>query len=236
MRGNQLSNLAIRRLRRTEIGIRCLEESSEIVVFGSRSVGLERTESDLDVLCIGYWDCKLKTSYLDLSALHIKNANELTWLGSELASHIAKYGTWIKGSPQWIDGVYISPATIDAKRRRLAAFFRALPDRWSDLDEEFRRKYTTKLRREAQRLLLLEHDIPIPPTRLLDESWKAFSLSTRDIRDCLTRFFKCNSNGFEKDLLDRVLLSIETQDYVKGTDRVQIGAEFSKRQPIWLAP
>lgn len=62
---------------------------------------------------------------------------------------------------------------------------RHLPDSWSRLDEEFRVKYSIKLRREAQRLLLLSRGVPVPPTKMLDTTWRDFSAS----RDELDQFF-----------------------------------------------
>ena len=62
----------------------------------------------------------------------------------------------------------LADEAIEAKRRRVASFMRALPQSWDNLEEGFRVKYSVKVRREMQRLLLLEHGTPIPPTRMLD--------------------------------------------------------------------
>ena len=197
-------SLAIERLSATAVGRKCLEESSEIIVFGSRSVGLERPDSDLDVVCVGSFNLKLKSALLDLNAIKTIETRQSRWLNSELASHIAEYGCWIKGTPDWIARVQIGDAAIEAKRRRLTAFMRALPDKWAVLDEGFRKKYSIKLRREAQRLLLLERGKPVPPTRVLDSFWKTVSTSPRDVQCCLRQFSSFHRISFEEDLLARI--------------------------------
>jgi predicted nucleotidyltransferase len=199
-----LTQLAIDSIRATKIGSSCLEESTEIVVFGSRSVGLERADSDIDVLCIGNFNFKLKTAQLDLNAIRAREVGETHWLNSELASHIAHYGTWIRGVPEWIDRVEIGQSVVQAKRRRLAAFMRALPDRWRGLEEGFRQKYATKLRRETQRLLLLERGTPIPPTRMLDTYWDNLSISPREVQGRLQVFSNSHRTCFEEDLWTRI--------------------------------
>ncbi len=75
----------------------------------------------------------------------------------------------------------------DTKRRRVAAFMKHLPESWSKLEEGFRNKYSVKVRREAQRLLLLEREIAIPPTRLLDTCWSSFSESPYEVYECLSQ-------------------------------------------------
>jgi predicted nucleotidyltransferase len=207
-----LTALAIKRLGATKVGKKCLEESTEIVVFGSRSVGLERADSDIDILCIGGFNLKLKTAHLDLNAIQTKETRESHWLNSELASHIAEYGSWIKGTPDWIVRVHIGEEAIEAKRRRVAAFMRALPDKWSGLYEGFREKYSIKLRRETQRLLFLERGEPIPPTKILDSYWKAVSSSSCDVHNCLRRFSNSHRTSFEQDLFTRIDLAMQAQD------------------------
>ena len=62
----------------------CLCEASEVVVFGSMSVGIDRPDSDIDVLCIGGGDRKLKTKKLDLIIVPAETPDSPLWLQSEL--------------------------------------------------------------------------------------------------------------------------------------------------------
>lgn len=161
------------------------DEASEIIVFGSMAVGLNRPDSDIDVMCIGGPESKLKTDTLDLIVFPRTAIRSSAWLQSELALHVRHYGAWIKGTPDWIDRVQVGQEAIREKRRRLEAFMRYLPDAWSRLDEGFRVKYSIKVRREAQRLLLLSRRVPVPPTRMLDTSWSDFSASQDELHELL---------------------------------------------------
>jgi predicted nucleotidyltransferase len=211
METDRLVRFAIRKMTEHEVAAECLEEADEIVIFGSRSVGLEKSNSDLDVLCIGKKSQKLKTRFLDLTVMPLEETFQAKWLGNELASHIAKYGTWIKGDPKWVDSVQIGAEAVDAKRRRIAAFLRALPSRWDNLDEIFRQKYATKLRRETQRLLLLERGVAVPPTRILDESWDVFTIPEQEIERSLVGTMGSDEIRFRRDLLDRITAALAHQ-------------------------
>lgn len=173
-------------------------------VFGSRAVGLERPDSDIDILCIGAFDFKLKTDSLDLIVTPVAATRRSPWLESELASHILEYGTWLKGSSRWGAQVCIGQGAIDEKRRRIGAFMKSLPDSWLKLDEVFRVKYSVKLRRETQRLLLLERGAPVPATWILDNSWSGISKFPYEVQDRLRWLASSSSNGFVKDLVERI--------------------------------
>src|SRR5947209_11727847 len=70
----------------------CVDEAAEVIVFGSMSVGLDRSDSDVDVLCISGRDYKLKTNSLDLIVVSLDEMSRSKWLQSELASHVGEYG------------------------------------------------------------------------------------------------------------------------------------------------
>jgi hypothetical protein len=204
MDDENLARVAFARLEATSIGRQCVEQSHEIVVFGSMSIGLERADSDIDILCVGSDDFRIKTSSLDLNVIPKNAVNSAPWLRSELASHIAEYGRWIKGCPVWPNATRIGNHAIAAKSRRVGAFMRALPSSWQRLDESFRVKYSVKLRRETQRLLLLERRVPIPPTIVLDDSWRALSQSADEVQERLLKFSLVPRGSFIKDLLTRI--------------------------------
>ena len=204
MSNDRLLRFATETLNQNQLASGCFDDSSELVIFGSRSVGLERRSSDLDVLCIGTKTLKFKTPRLDLIGIRIDDAHRENWLSSELASHIAHYGTWIKGRPSWVEEVHIGSNVIHAKRKRIVAFLRALPSRWSNLEVGFQEKYAKKLRRETQRLLLLQRGIAIPPTRILDHDWNAYSISRDEIESCLLRSMSTDNLLFRRDLLARI--------------------------------
>jgi Nucleotidyltransferase domain len=180
-----------------------VDQASEIIVFGSMSTGLEREDSDMDVLCVSSFDYKLKSKPLDLIVVSRGAMESSVWLQTELANHIAKYGTWIKGSSQWRDKVHIGPKTVWEKRRRVSAFMRSLQESWFRLEECFRLKYSTKVRRETQRLMLLERNIPVPPTRVLDQQCADLFESTTAVLNRLKQMSPTVGSLFVDDLIGR---------------------------------
>jgi predicted nucleotidyltransferase len=184
--------------------LRFFDGASEVVIFGSMSAGLQRPDSDIDVLCIGGRDLKLKTRLLDLIVVPLEATKSRAWLESELATHVGAYGTWIKGTPLWKNDARVGPSAVDAKFRRVSAFMRALHHSWFRLEECFRSKYAVKLRRETQRLILLERNVAIPPTRILDHSWSTIAQSPRDVCARLFQFSSDADRRFINDLVDRV--------------------------------
>ncbi len=173
-----------------EVGVcaqRCFNEASEIVVFGSNVcrpcwAGI-RYRHPL------FWFARVQTKadLLDLIAVPRELAKSPLWLQSELATHVAEYGTPLKGGAKWKNFARIGQSAIDIKSRRVATFLRSLPNAWLNLNEGFRIKYAVKLRRETQRLLLLERRTPVPPTKILDNSWENISKSRYEIEDRLLR-------------------------------------------------
>ena len=145
-----------------------LRDAIEVVVFGSVAVELDRPDSDIDVLVVGTCDSKLKTKRLDLITMTSEAVAKRQWRESELASHVNQYGVWIAGVQQWGGPVCVGQRSIEEKRLRVAAFLRRLPEVWRQLDPDYRIKYSLKVRRELQRLLLLESGVAVPATRVLD--------------------------------------------------------------------
>jgi hypothetical protein len=168
------------------------------------AAGLDRPDSDIDVMCIGGPKSKLKTNLLDLIVFPRTAAGSPVWLQSELAMHVRHYGIWIKGATDWIDRAQIGPQAIREKRRRVEAFMRYLPESWSRLDEDFRVKYSIKVRREAQRSLLLSRRVAVPPTRMLDTSWDDFSASQHELHELLRGLAHQGGSEFSRQFLSYV--------------------------------
>jgi predicted nucleotidyltransferase len=183
---------------------RCIAEATEIVIFGSMSAGLERPNSDMDVLCVCNSDYKHKTETLDLIAIPKTAVTAQRWLQSELATHVAEYGRWLEGTPQWRGNARIGFSAIEEKRRRIAAFMKSLPMSWRRLEEGFRVKYSIKLRRETQRLILLERGIAIPPTMFLDHFWAHISKSPYEVCDRLRELSLDAHDDFTQSVLSRI--------------------------------
>jgi hypothetical protein len=146
------------------------QHASEVVVFGSRAVGVNTALSDLDVVVIGGHE-RVKTSGLDLVCVPRSVVPTPQWLSSELAAHVAKYGVWITGEGEWRHRASAGLEAVSKKERRLVALLANVSRSWGRLDPTFQKKYQTTIRRELQRLLRLREGIPVPPTPVLDLEW-----------------------------------------------------------------
>ena len=160
-----------------------VDASTEVVIFGSRAVGVHRPDSDLDVLLVDANMGRPRVAGIDFVILRSEELASSRWLGSELASHIAEYGKWIKGFGSWRHQVHISDRAAMRKQARIVGLLMCAPKWWSKLHPVFHTKYKLTIRRELQRLDLLRKNTPVPPTHALDHSWNQHR-SARD-RDYL---------------------------------------------------
>jgi hypothetical protein len=152
-----------------------VDASTEAVIFGSRAVGMHRPNSDLDVLLVDAKTDRLRVAGVDCVILRSEELTSSLWLGSELASHIAEYGKWIKGFGFWRHQVRISDRAAMRKQARLVGLLMRGPKWWSKLHPVFHTKYRLTIRRELQRLDLLRRKTPVPPTCTLDSEWDRHS-------------------------------------------------------------
>jgi len=147
--------------------------ANEIVAFGSRAAEVHSSNSDLDILCVSSIPGRrLKRDGLDLLWLTPEIVRSLEWRGSELAAHITTYGRWLQGVGDWKADVFSSPAAVEKKQRQLQDRIRGLEANWNGLSIPYRRRLLTLIRRDLQRLKLLEDRCPVPPTPLLDRDWQ----------------------------------------------------------------
>ena len=165
------------------------ESASQVVLFGSHAVGLSRENSDWDLLCVGHGHTR-RSKRLDLVWVTPEHLRSDTWLGSELATHIASYGRWLLGEDNWSDRTYISDESILRKRCALARQLDTVKRYWGHLTPGFRKKYEHRLRRNVQRLHYLLAGWPVPPTRLLDDEWSAIRDSMLVLPSCLEEMHK----------------------------------------------
>ncbi len=155
--------------------------SSEVVIFGSRAVGVHRSDSDLDVLLVDANAGHPSVAGIDFVVLRSDELVSPRWLGSELASHIAEYGKWEKGCGSWRQQARISDRAAMRKQARIVGLLMRAPKWWSRLHPIFHAKYKITIRRELQRLDLLRNQIPVPPTRILDSDWDSHRSGTNHL-------------------------------------------------------
>lgn len=114
---------------------------------------------------------EVHTRTLDIAWRTPQEVHAPTWLGSELANHIAEYGCWLHGTPTWTHGVYIDEHTIHAKRAAILARLGASLMAWDNLQGSTQDFYRLKLRHDLQRLRIMETGHPVPPRPQLDQAW-----------------------------------------------------------------
>lgn len=162
-----------------------LSASADVIVFGSRAAGLERANSDLDILVIGPTKLKKKHGLFDFICVSESDANSLAWQHSEIFRHIDAYGISLMHDRALINAV-IDDHAANRKRHRIESLIPKLLDSWDSLNDGYKVKYLTKLRREFQRFQLLESGSPVPPTAFLDSQIQ----SQRDIESKLEEMFQ----------------------------------------------
>src|SRR5262249_50108428 len=148
-----------------------LQRSAEqIVLFGSRAALVSGAESDWDILVIGD-GCSRHTPAIDLVWVSPREVATEAWLASELAGHVARWGVWIHGAPQWAAAVKYGAAAGERKARRLVSRVAALERAWDLLPTACRREHHVMVRRDLQRHAILARAEAIPPSPMLDRAW-----------------------------------------------------------------
>lgn len=148
--------------------------AEQIVLFGSRAAGLGRAGSDWDLLVVGEGRSR-HTLAIDLVWASPRELASTSWLTSELAGHVARWGHWIHGTPDWVAEVVRGEMAREHKARRLASRLAALEQAWHLLPPVYQRKHHTLVRRDLQRHALLAQGEAVPPSPMLDDAWQAYA-------------------------------------------------------------
>jgi hypothetical protein len=181
--------------------LRLLARSREVVVFGSRAVGVNSGNSDLDVIFVTGKDRRrTKTETLDCICIPESEWVSSFWRGSELANHVAAYGVWLVGGDEWRNSVQVSGRAAGRKAYRVARLIANVRHSWCVLHPVFRSKYQLTIRRELQRLGLLRVGIAVPPTPVLDLRWQGHEQAVEELLEIARRFSE------DLDFLERLLL------------------------------
>jgi predicted nucleotidyltransferase len=141
------------------------EKSSQVVIFGSFACGCENSRSDIDILFVGEGK---KRGYKGLDFIWFKpqRISSKSWLGSELATHIAAYGIWAKGDNHWRDLVFFSKAAIKRKKERIYNRLLHILLKKDELSMSSKYELTQKVLLNCHRLKMLYDKVPIPPTAI----------------------------------------------------------------------
>jgi hypothetical protein len=119
---------------------------------------------------------RLRRVELDVVQLGLDELD--AWAGTELASHVARYGVRLDGGAAI--ALHSAPqAAADRKRAVVAARALHLDRAWAALQPAQRGYRVLRLRRDLQRAALLAGGAAVPPTALLDAAWDAAPLGAR---------------------------------------------------------
>ncbi|HEV2331142.1 MAG TPA: hypothetical protein VGY56_20355 [Verrucomicrobiae bacterium] len=169
-----LKSFAVRELKSVGLSWATLSrQAKQIIVFGSHALAANTGRSDLDLLCIGEGR-NFKSSRVHLIWIPEKNLRSRRWLGSELATHVAMYGIWIKGDNSWAFQTKPNLAALARKRKNIIRRLKAMDQYWDNLLPLFRCNQILKLRRDLQRYQMMQKGhAPLPKT-MLDDEWQRY--------------------------------------------------------------
>lgn len=177
----ELRESVITALERVGISWRDLiSRAEEVILFGSRAAGLATSSSDWDLLCIGRGS-DVRRDDVEIIWLDPLQRSGRKWLGSELAGHIAAFGVWLVGSPDWIGDVFVSSEAVAHKERKICRRLAVLRRTWELVGHDYQERKGQEVRRDMQRLALLYRGQAIPATLTLDRYWETQSASA-DLR------------------------------------------------------
>jgi predicted nucleotidyltransferase len=141
-------------------------KSSEIVLFGSYAQGLQEDISDVDILFIGQGK-SFKNEYFDFICISERKVTLKSWLGSELANHVAYYGLWLKGDGSWKHNVFVSQTSIERKKLLILQRLSHLWVKHKSLQDNALYQSFRSIQLDALRLALMIEGKAVPPTALL---------------------------------------------------------------------
>lgn len=138
-----------------------LDCASEVIVYGSVACGVHGPSSDVDILAVGD-GTRVRTKILDLKFVEVGELTRPLWLGGELAGHVAAYGVWLRGEPDWLSAVFPS---LWSRRRKTGRILRRLSDvyvRRKVLSSKHIERYLERVLLDILRLERLTEEKPIP--------------------------------------------------------------------------
>lgn len=127
-----------------------IPRTAPVGIFGSRTIGRTRPDSDLDLVVLGPWE-SVQVPGVDLVVIDAPEVPR----EHRLASHLARYLVWRPGHGRALPELLRAPF---------------LPFIHPDVPE-FSAEWYVRLYREFLRLALLFRRHAIPPTVILDEMW-----------------------------------------------------------------
>jgi predicted nucleotidyltransferase len=141
-------------------------KSSQIILFGSQAASCQTANSDVDILFVKKGK-GFKNEFFDFVTVDPKRIGLNSWLGSELANHIATYGIWIKGEDKWRNKVFISESSINRKKLLILSRLAQLWVKYESLKNKSMIKLFENVVLDTERLSNMINGLPVPPTAML---------------------------------------------------------------------
>lgn len=186
-----------------------VREAEEVVLFGSRAADCADDTSDFDLLLVGRGK-RLKRGSLDVIWVRPRALRSPSWLGSELANHVAKFGIWLKGNGDWRNSVFASNASVVSKREKLLVRLSRLYVRRRSLRGDYLQAALVPVVLDLYRLDVLLKRQAVPPAPVLRQRAVAdrFSLLSRVAEEsflgspgaCLVREVLMSAGGLHDSL------------------------------------
>lgn len=140
--------------------------SEQVIIFGSYAAGVQHAESDIDILFITH-EKAFKTKYLDFVCVAPERLMLKSWLGTELANHVANYGVWVKGDDDWKHKVYISKNALERKKFIILHRLTHLWIKNSSISKPTMLRLFKDVVLDSYRLVHMSEGLPVPPNKIL---------------------------------------------------------------------
>lgn len=140
-----------------------------VILFGSRAAECHGEDSDWDLLCVGDGEYSKKDG-VEIVWITEEETRTHRWIGSELANHVAVYGKVLLGEMTWKPVFGRHEESIEFKRARIQATIGALDRVFVNDRLDIPNRELLKLRRDLQRLEILEAGGVVPPGPMLDRN------------------------------------------------------------------
>jgi hypothetical protein len=159
---------------------KAIDAAAEVILLGSAAVDCFTFDSDLDLLLVGKGR-RIKSKQLDVMWVDAENATSRAWLGSELATHAAKYGIWLKGEGCWRHDVFFGKLAVRHKCDRLLTRFVRIYSKRSSISSIRTNNLLVRCFLDMQRAVFLYQKKAVPSSIQLMEAFLGNTSETLDL-------------------------------------------------------
>jgi hypothetical protein len=139
-----------------------LSSAEEVVLIGSAAIGRMSKGSDIDILFVGDGK-RFSHGGVDFIWVPKKKTEARSWLGSELATHSAKYGHWLRGNGLWREKTFFSETALSDKCERILIRLVKIYMLKKGMGNHEISRLLVRSLMDMQRAILLSDKIAVPP-------------------------------------------------------------------------